>query len=67
MLTIVTLAYAGEPVEALRTRGTPAERRQHLFAAYVDRMFQRRSASDPLHAPADRTLAGLAGLADGAA
>ena len=43
MLTIVTLAYAGQPVEALRTPGTLVERRQSLFAAYVNRMFQRRS------------------------
>ena len=63
MLTIVTLAYAGQPAEALRTRGTLVERRQSLFATYVNRMFQRRSASDPLHASADRALAGLAGLA----
>jgi eukaryotic-like serine/threonine-protein kinase len=45
MLTIVTLAYVGEPVEALRTRGTPGQRRQHLFAVYVDRMFRRRGVS----------------------
>jgi eukaryotic-like serine/threonine-protein kinase len=45
MLTIVTLACTGKPVEALRLRGTPEEWRQHLFAAYVDRMFRRRSAS----------------------
>jgi len=43
MLTVVTLAYAGQPAEALRTRGTLAERRQSLFATYVERMFQRRS------------------------
>jgi hypothetical protein len=44
MLTIVTLAYAGESAEALLTRETPEDRRRHLFAAYVNRMFQRRSA-----------------------
>jgi eukaryotic-like serine/threonine-protein kinase len=44
MLTIVSLAYAGQPAGALRTRATLAERRQSLFATYVDRMFQRRSA-----------------------
>jgi Domain of unknown function (DUF4062)/NACHT domain len=44
MLTIVTLAYAGQAAEALRMPGTLAERRQSLFAAYVNRMFQRRSA-----------------------
>jgi hypothetical protein len=44
MLTIVTLAYAGQPAEALRAPGTLVERRQSLFTAYVNRMFQRRSA-----------------------
>jgi hypothetical protein len=42
--TVVTLAYAGQPAEAFRTQGTLAEWRQSLFATYVDRMFQRRSA-----------------------
>lgn len=45
MLTIVTLAYAGQPVQTLRTQGTLEERRQRLFAAYADHMFRRRSAS----------------------
>jgi hypothetical protein len=44
MLTIMSLAYAGEPVGALRTHGTPEARRHDLFAAYVDRMFHRRDA-----------------------
>jgi signal peptidase I len=44
MLTVTTLAYAGASVEVLRTQGTLVERRQHLFATYVDRMFQRRGA-----------------------
>jgi hypothetical protein len=39
MLTIVTLAYSGQPAEALRTHGTLVERRQSLFATYVNRMF----------------------------
>jgi hypothetical protein len=43
MLTIVTLAYAGQPAEMLRAAGTVVERRQSLFTAYVNRMFQRRS------------------------
>ena len=59
MLTIVTLAYAGQPVGALRTHGTPDERRQHLFATYVDRMFQRRSATPAT--PASRPSAGWPG------
>lgn len=44
MLTIVTLACTGEPVEILRRRGSSEEWRQHLFTAYVDRMFRRRRA-----------------------
>jgi hypothetical protein len=44
MLAVVTGAYAGEAGETLRTQGTLAERRQHLFTIYVDRMFRRRGA-----------------------
>jgi hypothetical protein len=44
MLIIMTLAYAGQPVEPLRTPGTLIERRQSLFLAYVNRMFRRRRA-----------------------
>jgi DNA polymerase III delta prime subunit len=44
MLTVVTLAYAGQPVEGLRTGETLAERQQSLFTTYVNRMVQRRSA-----------------------
>jgi hypothetical protein len=43
MLTIMTLAYAGQPVAALRRPGSPAERLRSLFAVYVNRMFQRSS------------------------
>jgi eukaryotic-like serine/threonine-protein kinase len=61
MLTIVTLAYAGESVEMLRQQGTPAERRQHLFATYVDWMFRRRHAITPsLREQTERWLAWLA-------
>jgi hypothetical protein len=42
MLTVVSLAYVGKPTEALRTDETLEVKRQHLFAAYVDRMFQHR-------------------------
>jgi hypothetical protein len=44
MLTIVTLTYAGEPCTAFYASGTPEAKRRDLFAAYVDRMFRRRSA-----------------------
>ena len=61
MLTIMTLAYAGLSVEALRTRGTLVERRQSLFATYVDRMFQRGSAVTRYTRPqTERWLAWLA-------
>ena len=62
MLTIMTLAYAGLSVEALRTRGTLVERRvQFLFATYVDRMFQRGSAVTRYTRPqTERWLAWLA-------
>jgi DNA polymerase III delta prime subunit len=61
MLTIVTLAYAGLPTEALRTRGTLVEQRQSLFATYVSRMFQRRGSSSRYTRPqTERWLAWLA-------
>jgi hypothetical protein len=44
MLAVVTLAWAGEAGVALHMQGTLAERRQHLFTIYVDRMFRRRGA-----------------------
>jgi hypothetical protein len=44
MLAVVTAAYAGEAGVILHTQGSLAERRQHLFAIYVDRMFRRRKA-----------------------
>ena len=44
MLTIVTLTYAGEPIGAFHASGTPEAQRRALFAAYVDRMFQRWGA-----------------------
>jgi hypothetical protein len=45
MLAIVTLAYVGESVGAFRASGPPEAWYRDLFAAYVDRMFQRRGAS----------------------
>jgi DNA polymerase III delta prime subunit len=43
MLTIMTLAYRGEPMRALPIHAPPEVQRHHVFAVYVDRMFQRRS------------------------
>ena len=42
MLNIVTVAYAGLRESQPRLSGTLKERRDHLFAAYVDQMFRRR-------------------------
>jgi DNA polymerase III delta prime subunit len=45
MLTIMTLAYAGQPAAPLQAKGTVEDRRRHLFATYVTRMFQRRGTN----------------------
>jgi hypothetical protein len=45
MLEVVTLACAGEAGATFHMQGTLAERRQHLFTIYVDRMFRRRRAT----------------------
>jgi hypothetical protein len=42
MLNIVTLAYRNHPEAVLHTDRSLEARRQHLFAAYIDRMFRRR-------------------------
>jgi WD40 repeat protein len=41
MLNVMSLAYQGKSVETLHSFGTVEERRQHLFAEYVERMFGR--------------------------
>lgn len=46
-LSIMTLAYQSIPVEELPKTGSVAERRQHLFNAYIERMFKRRGAKEP--------------------
>lgn len=42
MLSIMTLTYADQAVTALRAAPSLEARRTHLFAAYVNRMLQRR-------------------------
>lgn len=42
MLSIVALTYAGRRVTALQRPGTLEERRQRLFAEYIEHMFERR-------------------------
>lgn len=44
-LSIITLAYQGKDINEL-TVGTLQQRRQQLFANYVDRMFERRPPRD---------------------
>ena len=44
ILSIITLAYEGMPIEDLPSRNLE-ERRQHLFNAYIERMFNRRGAN----------------------
>ncbi|NET54878.1 MAG: protein kinase [Symploca sp. SIO2E6] len=46
MLNIMTLAYQGMSIEELPSNNLE-QRRQHLFDAYVARMFQRRGSNSP--------------------
>lgn len=41
-LSVITLAYQGKQVEEILQTGSLEERREHLFNAYVERMFKRR-------------------------
>jgi hypothetical protein len=43
MLSVLTLAYQGKPVEDLLTPASSKARRQQVFEQYVQRMLQRRS------------------------
>jgi hypothetical protein len=43
MLSIAALAYQNASVDAVQTQGSVDERRERLFATYVDAMFERRS------------------------
>jgi hypothetical protein len=45
MLSIVALTYANRPAGELESHGSPEERRDALFCAYVQAMFERRSKS----------------------
>ncbi|MFL5591377.1 MAG: NACHT domain-containing protein, partial [Ktedonobacteraceae bacterium] len=42
MLSVLTLAYHGKPVEDLLSASSPAILRRQVFATYVERMLQRR-------------------------
>jgi len=60
MLSIMTLAYQGLPVESFPVLGLE-ERRRHLFDAYVQRMFKRRGADQRY--PTDHVLRWLSWMA----
>jgi serine/threonine protein kinase len=47
MLSIMALAYQGMSIEELAQLRSIEEYRQHLFNAYIERMFNRRGASEP--------------------
>ena len=61
MLSVMTLAYQGTSVEDLGSLDLIETRRRHVFDAYVQRMFERRSIDQP-HSP-EQTIYWLAWLA----
>jgi hypothetical protein len=60
-LSVMTLAYQGKKVEELRQTGSVETRRQHLFNAYIERMFKRKGAKQQY--PKDRVIHRLSWLA----
>jgi hypothetical protein len=57
----MTLAYQSIPVEELPKTGSVEERRQHLFNAYLERMFNRKGTNQQYSkTQATRWLAWLA-------
>lgn len=61
MLNIATLTYAGQGTHPIPLQGTVQEQRDHLFTAYVARMFERHPSSQNF--PHHRALHWLAWLA----
>jgi eukaryotic-like serine/threonine-protein kinase len=47
MLSILTLAYQGKPVEDLVATGAPEMRRRQVLTTYVKRMLERRGVKTP--------------------
>lgn len=47
MLSVMTEAYKGKRIEDLPQAGSPEERREHLFDAYIKRMFNQEKATKP--------------------
>ncbi len=61
MLSIMAMAYQGVSIEALGAGSSTADRRRHLFAAYVEKMF-KRNRIDARYSPG-RTIHWLRWLA----
>ena len=61
MLSIITLAYRNKKVEELTQTDSIEVRRQHLFNAYVERMFKRKNIVQPY--PKEQTIRWLSWLA----
>lgn len=62
-LSVMTLAYQGKNLEELPQTGSVEKRREHLFNAYIERMFQRRGVNQQY--PKDRAIHWLTWLAQG--
>jgi hypothetical protein len=61
MLSVVAMVYTGEPAFGLQAAGTVEERRERLFAAYVEAMHERRGMEGRYaRTQVDRWLAWLA-------
>lgn len=63
ILSIMTLAYRGIPVEELQSLCSTGDHRRHLFKTYVDRMFERTVRTDPKLYPKEDTIHWLSWLA----
>jgi DNA polymerase III delta prime subunit len=61
MLSILTAAYRGRLAEDLKGSGTTEQRREQVFATYIERMFKRRKLAD--HYCAQQSIRWLAYLA----
>ena len=62
-LSIMTLAYQGKNVAELSQTGSVEARREHLFNAYIERMFKRRGVNQQY--PKDQAIHWLNWLAQG--
>ncbi|WP_316967693.1 NACHT domain-containing protein [Candidatus Methanocrinis alkalitolerans] len=64
ILSIMTLAYRGMPIEELQSLGSIEDRRRHLLKTYVDKMFKRDvPRTDSKLYPKDKMIHWLSWLA----